>query len=56
MTERPRSSKVALAQVDRFAAPGGRLRDSTSRFFCTPEVLPHRPARQHLLETAANEA
>lgn len=31
--------------------PGGRLRDSTSRFFCTPDVLPHRPARQQLLET-----
>lgn len=32
-------------------APGGRLRDSTSRFFCTPDQLPHRPARQQLLET-----
>lgn len=32
-------------------APGGRLRDSTARFFCTPEQLPHRPARQQLLDT-----
>jgi len=32
-------------------APGGRLRDSTARFFCTPDQLPHRPARQQLLET-----
>lgn len=32
-------------------APGGRLRDSTSRFFCTPDQLPHRNARQHTLET-----
>ena len=32
-------------------APGGRLRDSTSRFFCPPETLPHRPSRQRLLET-----
>jgi len=32
-------------------APGGRLRDSTARFFCTPEQLPHRPERQHTLET-----
>ena len=31
--------------------PGGRLRDSTSRFFCTADQLPHRPTRQHLLET-----
>lgn len=32
-------------------APGGRLRDSTSRFFCTQDQLPHRPARQRMLET-----
>ena len=32
-------------------APGGRLRDSTARFFCTHDQLPHRPPRQHLLET-----
>lgn len=32
-------------------APGGRLRDSTSRFFCTAEQMPHRAARQHLLDT-----
>lgn len=32
-------------------APGGRLRDSTARFFCTPDQLPHRPVRQQLLET-----
>lgn len=32
-------------------APGGRLRDSTSRFFCVPEQLPHRSHRQRLLET-----
>ena len=32
-------------------APGGRLRDSTSRFFCVPEQLPHRPQRQLTLET-----
>ena len=31
--------------------PGGRLRDSTSRFFCTPEQLPHRANRQRLLES-----
>lgn len=30
-------------------APGGRLRDSTARFFCTPDQLPHRPARKELL-------
>ena len=30
---------------------GGRLRDSTSRFFCTPQQMPHRQARQHTLET-----
>ena len=32
-------------------APAGRLRDSTSRFFCTAEQLPHRPYRQQLQET-----
>jgi len=32
-------------------APGGRLRDSTARFFCTPDQLPHRPERQRLLQT-----
>jgi len=32
-------------------APGGRLRDSTSRFFCTPDEMPHRQSRQQLLET-----
>ena len=32
-------------------APGGRLRDSTSRFFCTPDQLPHKPSRQRMLET-----
>mgnify|MGYP007045558944 CR=1 FL=1 len=30
---------------------GGRLRDSTARFFCTPDQLPHRPARTQLLDT-----
>lgn len=30
---------------------GGRLRDSTSRFFCTPDLMPHREARQQLLES-----
>jgi len=29
---------------------GGRLRDSTSRFFCTPEQLPHRSHRQSNLQ------
>ena len=32
-------------------APGGRLRDSTARFFCTPDQMPHRPERAHLLHT-----
>ena len=32
-------------------APGGRLRDSTARFFCTADQMPHRPSRQQLLET-----
>ena len=29
---------------------GGRLRDSTSRFFCTPQQMPHRQARQQTIE------
>lgn len=29
---------------------GARLRDSTSRFFCTPDLLPHRAGRQHTLQ------
>ena len=29
---------------------GGRLRDSTSRFFCTPEQLPHRQGRKAHLD------
>ena len=32
-------------------APGGRLRDSTARFFCTADQMPHRGGRQHTLET-----
>ena len=43
-----REARGAAMHAD---TPGGRLRDSTSRFFCTPEQLPHRPARQRLLET-----
>ena len=31
-------------------AAGGRLRDSTARFFCTPQQMPHRQARQQTLE------
>ncbi len=31
-------------------APGGRLRDSTSRFFCTAQQMPSRYQRQALLE------
>ena len=30
---------------------GGRLRDSTARFFCTPDQMPHRAARQHTIVT-----
>ena len=29
---------------------GGRLRDSTARFFCTPQQMPHRQARQQTIE------
>ena len=43
-----RESRAAGMYAD---APGGRLRDSTSRFFCTSDQMPHRPNRQHLLET-----
>jgi hypothetical protein len=43
-----RASREAGLSAD---TPGGRLRDSTSRFFCTADQLPHRPARQHNLET-----
>ena len=31
-------------------APGGRLRDSSARFFCTPEQMPHRQGRQQNIE------
>jgi len=43
-----RESREAAMHAD---ATGGRLRDSTSRFFCTPDQLPHRVHRQRLLET-----
>ena len=29
---------------------GGRLRDSTSRFYCTPQQMPHRAPRQQTIE------
>lgn len=31
-------------------APGGRLRDSSSRFFCTPDQMPRRQGRQQNIE------
>ena len=43
-----REARGAAMHAD---TPGGRLRDSTSRFFCTPDQLPHRPGRQRMLET-----
>lgn len=43
-----RESRGVTSHAD---TPTGRLRDSTSRFFCTNDQLPHRPSRQRLLET-----
>ena len=51
-SERRHVVDAAAARAARMHAdtPGGRLRDSTARFFCTPDQMPRRDAREKQLD------